>query len=236
MRTFTQRNKWDWLIVQRKWRFYNLYSWTTLFSKNVWFWLLTNPIANSVMDVLEKNWLSYIIWWYNNDEIAIYNHEKKIIVSKWKRSYSSWTYWIKRINHEALVVFDSSAIKYPYFTIFKWNDIYEIIISSIEWWFVMENEIVPNKSWWLSKIKLNEKEKIIYRQAVMYSKRIVSLSSKFDVTMEDMNELANYSDVDVYRAEMIVNELKNNYNATLAKLRSQAIWKKTYKEIINSFI
>ena len=235
MRSFANWNKWDWLVVQRKGRFYDLYSWTTLKTKSVWFWNITNPVIDQCMDIIEKNWIEYIVAWMNNNQIAIYNHEKRMIMRNWKISYSSRSYRIKRISHEKLTIFDSVSTKLPYFTIFNRLDFYDILVKTIDWWYVLEKDIKPNPSWSKTKSLLTTQERIIFKQAMMYARRIVSLSSKLEVTAEDMHELERYSGVDSYKADTIVFWLETNNRKTIEKLKSLAIWKKSYKDLINSF-
>jgi len=158
-----------------------------------------------------------------------------MIMKNWKNSYSSWSYRIKKIGHEQLAIFDSISTKLPYFTIFNRLDFYDILVKTIDWWYILEKDIKPNPPWSKTKSTLTMQEKIILKQAVMYAKRIVSLSSKMEVTADDMHELERYSNVDSYKADVIVSWLEKNNRKTMDKLKQLVVWKKSYKDLINSF-
>ena len=235
---YLDRNNWQWLIVTRMWRFYDLYWWTTLKTANVSWSNLINPIGKQVIETLEEKWLSYIVAWYNAEHIAIYNHWVKIITCKWKRTYCSWLYWIKSITHQKLIELDTASLKYPYFTVFSRADMMDLISVTKEWWYIMEKDIVKNPTNYNNKLKskLTDKEKTLLKQTILYAKRIYSLSTNMNATPEDMKELERYDGIDYTKCDLVAIWLKKGNPEIIRKLKELVIWKKHYKEVINSFM
>lgn len=235
MRTYVWIKKWWWLLINRARWFYDIYSWSEFKQRSLWFFSYTNPLAEVVLEYMEDNKIDYIIAWSNNDSIAIYNKWSWIYMHKWARKYMSWLYRIKNIKNEHIFEFDSSAIKYPYYTEFTWRDMYDLLIIAQEWWFIQEKDV--KKNWWFTwtSSSLSQKEQIIVKHVVMYTKTIYNLTTLSDPSIDDMREIQKYSDVNQLNAEMICEWIKKNYKDYMKKIKEKTVWKANRKDVVNTF-
>jgi len=228
------------LVVVRSTWFFDLLTETSIKAKNIDLDFLKTKIWNDCMEVIEKNNLEYIIWWMNETYVAIRNRSQRVFTIWWKK-YRIWrAYWIKKIKAESVLDFDIKWIKYPYYTVFNWNDFFHLLLSAMQfwYWFVEEKDIKKIKR--LSKkskviIKLNDFEKQLVKQVEIYSKRIATLNMIEDPTEEEQVELDRYFDVNPMNAFKISDWLKIDYWWTVNKIKEKSVWKKNYKEVINSF-
>lgn len=235
MRTYIWIKKWWWLLVQRARWFYDIYSWTIFKQKNIWFNTYTNPLAEVVLEFLEDNKLWYIIAWSNDESIAIYNKWSWIYMYKWTRKYMSWLYRIKKINSEHIFEFDASAIKHPYYTEFRWRDMYDLLMIAQESWFVEEKDVKKNWGFGGITVSLSQKEKMIVNHVIMYTKRLYNLITIMEPSSEDMREIQKFDEVNQLNIEMIYEWLKKNYREYIKKIKEKTIGKNNWKEVVNTF-
>jgi len=224
-----------WLIIVNRLRFYDLYSWTTIKASEIRYRRMINPIVWQVMEFLEKEWLEYIVGWFNETHIAIVNHWKRITKQWGKKVYSSWSYWIKHIPRQVMADINNDSLRIQWHTILKWSSMLHILSCVID--YVAEKDIVksPTVTPW-QWIWLTRKQKIVYNQVIIYSKRVSSLSSKLDATQEDFDELAWYVWLDQRAADTIVQWLNNDKKNTINKIKALVKTNKKYKEVINAYI
>jgi len=102
----------------------------------------------------------------------------------------------------------------------------------------MEKDIVKNPTNYNNKLKskLTDKEKTLLKQTILYAKRIYSLSTNMNATPEDMKELERYDGIDYTKCDLVAIWLKKGNPEIIRKLKELVIWKKHYKEVINSFM
>lgn len=214
---------------------YDIYSWTKFKQKSIWFFSYTNPIAEVVLEYMEDHNIEYVVAWSNNDSIAIYNKWSWIHMHNGNRKYISWLYWIKTLKNEYIFEFDSSAIKHPYYTEFTWRDMYDLLMTAQESWFIEEKDIKIN--WWFTwtSSTLSQKEKMIVNHVIIYTKKIYNLTTLLDPSADDMKEIQEYSDVSQINAEMIYEWVKRNYKDYMKKIKEKTIWKTNRREVVNTF-
>ncbi len=236
MRIYQWLKNWYWLIINRSRLFYDLFTWTTIKTRSLKLCTYSTDVPNQVLDFLENNWLSYIVAWTNEDYIVIHNMWSRVRVFNWKNIYISWSYRIKKIGHEKLFEFDSVAIKYPYYTQFSWIDMYDLISWLEKDNLVLEKDVIKNKPFVSSGgIPLSPLERVIVKQVIMYSKRIYNLSANLDPTQEDMTELDKYNDIDIINVNSLYDLMTIDKNKYIKKIKENVVWKKTRREVINSF-
>jgi len=237
MRTYPIWRDSDSLIVTKWTQFHDLISDTSIRVSSVRFDTYTNPLAVTCLDFLEEHDIAYIVAGSNNEDVAIYNHWKRFIVHNKEKYYSSWTYRINKISHHDAVIFNAEITKYPYYSVFKWRDFYDLLLSTEKWWYILEKDIVKIKpSLKKTLSSLTREEKLILWHIKIYAWRIRTLSNDLEITKEWMAELELYNDVDQYKAVRIMDLLDKDYLGTMEKLKELVKWKTGYKQVINDFI
>lgn len=101
---------------------------------------------------------------------------------------------------------------------------------------VLEKDVIKNKPFASSGgIPLSPLERVIVKQVIMYSKRIYNLSANLDPTQEDMTELDKYNDIDIINVNSLYDLMAIDKNKYIKKIKENVVWKKTRREVINSF-
>lgn len=226
----------------------DLYSWTKYWVKDLAYEKITNPFVDLWLTLIEELWLQYIVWWYNNEEIAIINHWARYFYFGEKRVATSCLYWHWKANWFEVKKFFASWVKMSFHTLFSWENFYNYLC------FIKEtSEIILEKdikkwmrwlpAWWEKSPPLTRAERIYVKQAKWYAKSYVWLADKFPNLTELEQEIYDWYDnkwIDLFRATKLVTSLEKDYHLTMLQLskiakQNTTKWLVGYINIINNF-
>lgn len=228
------------LVVVRSTWFFDLFTETTIQTKYVELNFLKTERWNMCMEIVEKHNLEYIIWWMNETHVAIRNRSQRVF-TVWGKKHRVWrAYRIEKIKAEDVLNLDIKWVKYPYYIMFTWDDFFHLLLAALQfwYWFVEEKNVKKTKRSSPKKntmFNLTDNEKRLVKQVEIYSKRITTLNMLEEPTDEEQLELDRYFDVNPRKVFQITDGLKSDYWWTVNKIKEKSIWKKDYKEVINSF-
>lgn len=176
--------------------FYNLVFRRRLKVKDLTKEPLENDVWKECLRVLEQNDLSYIIAWFNNEQVILHNKNPRLIGSKWHRSWIWYVYWLKKVNEDIISDIDYRVERFKWYSVMPWYCLYRLIVEPGRYWFIWEKDFkerkriskpVKNKGSWMTK-----KQKILYNQTKMYTKRIKQLMDKEELDEQENFELLSY--------------------------------------------
>lgn len=234
--------KWDRysLIVIRNNCFKDLSTGTCCNPKDIELLELKNELGIQCLEELRRNKCEYIIAWYNDQEVMIYNKTPRIHAYGKERISAWYTYRIKKPNSYVVTGVEMVTRKYYRITVMPRRSLYELIVEANNTWYITENDLVVkkraskqyNKWTWL-----NKEQKIILKQLKMYTERVAELWSKDEWNEYDENELAMYRQKFNIRNAIAINKIIKNWTKEqIANLIELVKTEKNYKEVINNFV
>ena len=234
--------KWDRysLVVIKNWCFWDIVRNTCCKPTDVELLDLQNELWKECLKELRRNNCDYIIAWYNDQEVIVFNKASRLH-TYWKKRFRAWyTYRIKRPNNYVVAGVDIYTRNYYRMTVMPRIKLYDLIVEANNNWYILENEVTlrkhyaqnPNSKWtWL-----NRQQKTIMKQLKMYTQRVAELAAKDTRDKYENNELAMYSQKFNIRKAVEINKVLKNWekekmNIILSFVRTS----KTYYDVINNF-
>lgn len=201
---------------------------------------LTNDIWEQCLMELEKNKCSYIIAWYNNDNVAIYTKLNKLI-SIWKSRFWVWyTYWINKPNNHLIWDIDWYVTRYRWYSVMPWNTLYRLICEANYNWYILEWDLKDNyrKNYVQKKAStlLDKQQRIVLKNLKRYSNRIKELWDRDEPTQEEDYEMMMYrKKFNVMNAIKIAKVFESWDEEQIKKIMDLVKDSKIYYEVINRY-
>ena len=224
-------------------QFYNLVDGKKIPMQNLEHKDYTNTYADSCLEMIERLGVWYIVAGTNDNEIVIYNHGDRKWHFAWKE-FNTWrAHWIGKLPRNKIMEFDIYKIKYNRYTGFSRKTFYDLIIYVSNNTTCLKQDEVKKAKRIIFKskgaLKLTEEERIKANQAKMIGMDVLAVIGKMwnDGTWEATKVFNDYADswIDLEKARMIWEWLKDNFRWTQKRLRELAKQHDSYKKIIENY-
>jgi hypothetical protein len=234
--------KWDRysLIVVRNNCFQNLITWGCCRPADLELLELQNVVWNQCLEELRKNKCEYIIAWFNEQEVFIYNKLRRVH-TYWNEKFIAWyTYWIKKPNNYVVAWVENMVRRYYRISVMPRRCLYDLLVEANNTGYITENELVIKRCYKKKTQEgwnwLNRQQQMTLKQLKMYTARTAELWEKDERDTCDWNEFTMLRQKFNVRNAIKINKiLKEWTKEEMDRIIRLVKTEKNYREVINKF-